>query len=144
MNRILIEQYIPTAYKVLKNNPEIYVNEKISGTLKGNIASFGAAIQMGNLLSAVAFFNQQGGAAEKRQELLHVILDILKEHGDAPGTCTTLFDYICDMGEREMPKAKQLVVCAAVAVKLAMNLFEPEKKAEKSRIEVRTEEAEGE
>ena len=59
MNRILIEQYIPTAYKVLKNNPEIYVNEKISGTLKGNIASFGAAIQMGNLLSAVAFFSQQ-------------------------------------------------------------------------------------
>lgn len=134
MNRILIEKYIPLAYKALNNNTEICDNGKISGTLKGNIASFGAAIQMGNLLSATAFFSQQGGAQEKRYELLNVICEILKENGDMPRDRTTLFDYICDMDEREMVKTKRLVVSAAVAMKLAMNLFE-EKKTEENQAE---------
>lgn len=134
MNRILIEKYIPLAYKALNNNTEICDNGKISGTLKGNIASFGAAIQMGNLLSATAFFSQQGGAQEKRYELLNVICEILKENGDMPRDRATLFDYICDMDEREMVKTKRLVVSAAVAVKLAMNLFE-EKKTEENQAE---------
>lgn len=134
MNRILIEKYIPFAYKALENNTEICDNGKISGTLKGNIASFGAAIQMGNLLSATAFFSQQGGAQEKRYELLNVICEILKENEDMPRDCATLFDYICDMDKREMAKTKRLVVSAAVAVKLAMNLFE-EKKTEENQVE---------
>lgn len=134
MNRILIEKYIPLAYKALENNTEICDNGKISGTLKGNIASFGAAIQMGNLLSATAFFSQQGGAQEKRYELLNVICEILKENEDMPRDCATLFDYICDMDKREMAKTKRLVVSAAVAVKLAMNLFE-EKKTEENQVE---------
>lgn len=134
MNRRLIEKYIPSAYKALKNNTEICDNGKISGTFKRNIASFGAAIQMGNLLSATAFFSQQGGGEEKRQELLNVICEILKENGDMPGDCAALFDYICDMDVREMAKAKRLVVSAAVAVKLAMNLFE-EKKTEENPAE---------
>lgn len=134
MNRILIEKYIPLAYKALNNNTEICDNGKISGTLKGNIASFGAAIQMGNLLSATAFFSQQGGAQEKRYELLNVICEILKENGDMPRERATLFDHICDMDKREMAKTKRLVVSAAVAVKLAMNLFE-EKKTEENQAE---------
>lgn len=135
MNKLLIETFIPIAYKALKNNEKICVDGKISSTLKGNIASFGAAIQMGSLLSAVAFFSKQGGAAEPRQELLHVILEILKEHGDVPKDCMSLFDHICGMQGQEMVQMKKLVVCAAVAVKLAMNLFEQEKKEGKRKTE---------
>lgn len=123
MNKHLIEELIPIAFKALESNKIICPDGKIISTLKGNIASFGAAIQMGSLLSAVAFFSQQGGASEPRQELLNVILEVLKEHRDVPEDCTSLFVYICECRKQEMPQVKNLVVSAAVAVKLAMNLF---------------------
>ena len=131
MNKHLVEELIPIAYITLKNNKKICVNGKISSTIKGNIASFGAAIQMGNLLSAVAFFSQQGGASEPRQELLNIILEILKEHKDIPEDCASLFVYICESKRQEIAQIKNLVVSAAVAVKLAINLFEPEENEER-------------
>lgn len=126
MNKYLIEELIPTAYQALENNKIICQDGKISSTLRGNIASFGAAIQMGSLLSAVAFFSQQGGASKPRQELLNIILEVLKEHRDVPEDCDSLFTYLCECGRQEMAQVKNLVVSAAVAVKLAMNLFQLE------------------
>lgn len=127
MNKRLVEEFIPYAYDALKINQTICIDGKISGTLKGNIASFGAAVQMGSLLSAVAFFSQQGGATKPRQELLNIILQILKRHGDIQESEHTLFDYICKADVEEREGIKALVINAAIAVKLAMNLFEPEK-----------------
>ena len=132
MNKHLVEELIPIACKALENNEKICINGKISSTLKGNIASFGAAIQMESLLSAVAFFSQQGGASEPRQELLNIILEVLKEHKDVPEDCTSLFTYICESKRQEMAQIKNLVVSAAIAVKLAMNLFKPEEKTEEN------------
>ena len=130
MNKHLIEEFIPIACKALENNKTICQDGKISSTLKGNIASFGAAIRMGSLLSAAAFFSQQGGASEPRQELLNVILEVLKEHKDVPEDCTSLFAYICERRRQDMAQMKNLVVSAAVAVKLAMNMFKLEDKPE--------------
>ena len=127
MNKILVESFIPIAHKELKNNNTIYKDGKISGTLKGNIASFGAAVQMGSLLSAVAFFSQQGGASQPRQELLNIIFKILKKHKDICETYTNLFDYICETKEMDMSYVRELVISAAISIKLAMNLFEIEK-----------------
>ena len=132
MNRHLVEEFIPIAFKALENNKKICKDGKISGTLKGNIASFGAAIQMGSLLSAVAFFSQQGGASEPRQELLNIILEMLKEHKDMSEDCTSLFTHICENEQQGIAQMQNLVVSAAVAVKLAMNLFEPEDKVKEN------------
>lgn len=126
MNKRMVEEYIPIAYKTLKDDSVICKNGRVSGTLKGNIAAFGAAVQMGSLLSAVAFFSQQGRATQPRQELLNIILGILKSHGDIQESEQSLFHYICGADDQERDRAKMLVINAAIAVKLAMNLFEPE------------------
>lgn len=126
MNKSMVEEYIPIAYSILSDNTVICRDGKISSTLRGNIAAFGAAVQMGSLLSAVAFFSQQGGASQPRQELLNIILGILKSHGDIQESEKSLFHYICEADEAERNRAKVLVVNAAIAVKLAMNLFELE------------------
>ena len=112
MNKSMVEEYIPIAYSILSDNTVICRDGKISSTLRGNIAAFGAAVQMGSLLSAVAFFSQQGGASQPRQELQE--------------SEKSLFHYICEADEAERNRAKVLVVNAAIAVKLAMNLFELE------------------
>lgn len=122
----MVEEFIPSAYNILKNNSVICKEGVISRTLKGNIAAFGAAVRMGSLMSAVAFFNKQGSASQPRQELLNIILQILKEHGEIQESEQTLFHYICEADSQKKAQAKELVVNAAVAVKLAMNLFELE------------------
>jgi len=124
MNKHLVERFIPDAYTALKNNAVIYKDGKISNTLKANIASFGASVQMGSLLAAVAFFSQQGGADQPRQELLNIIFQILRKQEEIPEEYENLFDYICKV---HTARVKELVISAAVAVKLAMNLFELDK-----------------
>ena len=51
---------------------------KIVKTFRGQISSFGAAVSMGNLKSAVAFFSEQAGASVPRENLLCAIWFVLK------------------------------------------------------------------
>lgn len=124
MNKQMIEALIPAAYTALEKNKEICREGKIARTFKNNIAAFGAAIQMGNLLSAIAFFSQQGEASKPRQELLKVILDVLKTEKKVEPNERNLFEYVKGTEDRE--RAKILILNAAVSIKLAMNLFELE------------------
>ena len=45
MNKSMVEEYIPIAYSILSDNTVICRDGKISSTLRGNIAAFGAALQ---------------------------------------------------------------------------------------------------
>lgn len=112
---------------------EIAENGKIVKTFRGQISSFGAAISMGNLKSAVAFFSEQGGASTPREKLLRAICYVLQRNAgikaediNAKAIKTNeIFDYICAIkGESEIIQLKNKFLDASIALKLAMNLFE--------------------
>ena len=108
---------------------EIAENGKITKTFRGQISSFGAAVSMGNLKSAVAFFSEQAGAAVAREKLIRAIWFVLqrakgvnKENIDVEKIKTdNIFNYVC---ENDSLKLKNDFLDASLAIKLAMNLFE--------------------
>lgn len=108
---------------------DIAENNKIVKTFRGHISAFGAAVTMGNLKSAVAFFSEQAGATVARERLLRAICYVLLRNGgkepdeiDAKKIKTNeIFDYVCSHDSIQL---KNAFVDASLALKLAMNLFE--------------------
>lgn len=99
-------------------------NEKeyIEKSFRGQISSFGAAVEMGSLLSAVAFFSSKGGSSIDRPKLMKAIYLILnpnKKNCDEKALLQYVTDY---SGDRRQLKRK--VIDAAIAVKLAMNAYD--------------------
>ena len=105
---------------------------KIVKTFRGQISSFGAAVSMGNLKSAVAFFSEQAGASVPRENLLRAIWFVLKRSEgikkedilNEPIKTNEIFDYVC---KNDSIALKNDFLDAAVAIKLAMNLFDLDK-----------------
>lgn len=85
---------------------------------------------MGSLKPAILFFSDQGGSSVKRTNLMQAIQYVLLKGNkgemqgseDKPG----LYVYIKDQEQKGIPeyKLKERVLNAAIAIKLAMNLFE--------------------
>ena len=119
MNKAVINREVVYAYDALKN-AGIAEDNKIAKTWRGQISTFGAAVTMGSLIPAVAFFSSQGGADVKRQQLMDAILRILKQEKEDAANCATLFDYVKTQGD----KCREDVLNAAIALKLAMNLYQ--------------------
>lgn len=88
---------------------------EIDKTFRGQISSFGAAVQMGSLQAAVAFFTKQGGSDTERQKLMDAIKMLVYPEENKK---TLLELVICDHGGR-----KNEILDAAVAIKLAMNAY---------------------
>ncbi|WP_161635128.1 type III-B CRISPR module-associated protein Cmr5 [Thomasclavelia saccharogumia] len=72
MSKSRINRYLPIAYEAVKNS-ELIKDNKLQGNYQAQIASFGAAVSMGSLLSAIAFFSDNGSSNVKRQELMKLI-----------------------------------------------------------------------
>lgn len=119
MNKAVINREVVYAYEALKE-AGIAEGNKIAKTWRGQISTFGAAVTMGSLLPAVAFFSSQGGADVERQHLMEAILYILKKENTKMQNCETLFDYVKVQGN----SCREEVINAAIALKLAMNLYE--------------------
>ena len=123
MNKKTVNREIPIAYEALSNNKKVVVNGKIDKTFRGQISSFGAAVATGSIVSAVAFFSASDNASSTdRPQLMNLIYDILKRDNLMPSACRNLFDYVKG-GSYER---KENVLNAAIALKLAINLFELE------------------
>ena len=118
MNKKTVNEWISPAYKALAKY-EIAVDGKVKKTFRGQISTFGAAISTGSLRAAVAFFSDNGSASVKRENLMHAILDILKSEKIAPASCDSLYQYV-DQNELD---AKEPILNATIALKLAMNLY---------------------
>lgn len=141
MNKRIIDNEIKYAYEALKKC-KIAKNGFINKTYRGQISSFGAAITTGSLLSAVCFFSDNAGATTERKNLLKAIVYILgKEEEvkevkeiDETEICKNgnkiLYDYIAAKGA-DMDKWKEDILNAAIALKLAMNLYTFEKETTK-------------
>ena len=78
MNKAEVNEMLPKAYELLKKH-NIVKNNKINKSWYGQISVFGSAISTGSLLSAIAFFSDNGSCSVDRQNLLRVIFDLIKD-----------------------------------------------------------------
>lgn len=121
MNKRKVDSLIPKAYRILSDAGIADKQNKINKAWRGQISSFGASIAQGSLLAAVSFFSVQGGSEVDRSKLMQAIAKLIGWDG-------SLFDYVCSTEEH---KAKKEITNSAVALKLAMNLYDLGKGAEK-------------
>lgn len=131
MNKNLVNEEISTAYEAIKD-PDVKISENgisVKKEFRGQISSFGAAITMGSLTSAIAFFADKGGSKVDKTKLLKAIMYILNhKRGQELDTIKDLFDY----ADRHGDKAKEEILNASLAIKMALNLYEFEKTDNKS------------
>ena len=127
MNKKVINQEMQYAYEALSEAKIANDKGEIDKTYRGQISSFGAAVTMGSLLPAIAFFSKDAESGKKegsevqRSKLMDAVLLVLKKANvkDA-ADCRMLYDYARG-GNEEV--CKEEIVNAAIALKLAMNLY---------------------
>lgn len=120
MNKNKVDELIPKAYDALKD-AGIVEKGSINKAFRGQIATFGAAVTNGSLLSAIAFFSNDGSSEVTRSNLLKAIQILIPE-----STEKGLFDYVKSKGKAGERSAREDILNAAIAIKLAMNLYELE------------------
>lgn len=126
MNKKDVNEKIDYAYRAL-TECKIAENNKIVKTFRGQISSFGAAVEMGSLKPAILFFSDQGGSSVKRTNLMDAIHYILVQCDKKEANSgESLYQYIKNKEAKGVPeyRLKEDVLSAAIAIKLAMNLFE--------------------
>ena len=99
MNKARIDRDLRAAYQALDNCgivEEINGRKEVDFSFRGQIASFGASVSMGSLLSAIAFFSAQNSAEVARDKLMNAILFILKSDGRAAEDCQSLYAYAAE------------------------------------------------
>ena len=123
MNKVQVDKWIPPAYDLIKRL-KIAEDNKVDKGFRSQISSFGAALQMGSVLSAVTFFTKEDKSRVDRHKLMTAIYYLIfppKE--DDPGD-TEYPDERLFVALRDKKTNREEVCNAAVAVKLALNLFE--------------------
>ena len=126
MNKNLINEQIGTAYEAIKSVGISKDGVVVEKAFRGQISSFGAAITMGSTEAAIAFFSDDGSAAVKRSKLIEAIVEIIEKRDpklqniEAKNSNMRLLQYAGKYGT----EAKENILNAAIAIKLAMNLFE--------------------
>lgn len=127
MNKKRVNEWIAPAAMALEK-VGVSKNGKVDSTFRGQIAAFGASVTMGSLKAAVAFFAQQGGASVNRELLLLAMYDVITG-GKLPRqelTPRKVFSYVCD---HDTVEVREQFLDAAIALKLAMNLYDLGKEA---------------
>ncbi len=135
MDKRAVEKWLPAAASAIRDNlAETEHGKKVVDKgLRGQISGLGAAIEMGSLLAAVAFYSNKGGAQTDRQHIIRAIESMLKADRWAPlfKNDADLFQAVLNARTAGTEKElRQDILACAVALKLAMNLFEPKKEKE--------------
>ena len=125
MNKKRIDKNIDRAYQAL-SQVGIANNNVISKTFRGQISTFGAAVTMGSLLSAIAFFSEKGSASNDRCKLMQAISYILNLNNYSE--TAALYRYAQERIKNGRENAcREDILNAAISIKLAMNLYELKK-----------------
>lgn len=127
MNKIAIDRNLPYAYKAIID-AEISKYGKVNKSYRGQISTLGAAITMGSIKSAICFFSEKANnnSDVDRSKLLKAISYVLKNSEDTREQYKKVDDfkmYILN-SDLDIEALKEDIVNAAIAIKLAMNLFE--------------------
>ena len=120
MNKNRVNQWLLPAKEALVKT-EIAIKGKIANAYKGQIASFGAAVIMGNLPAAVAFFTEQGGSSVERQKLIQAMYYCISGELKKP---EEILEYVCENNNSDICDK---FTDASIALKLAMNFFNLDK-----------------
>ncbi len=99
----------------------------VNKTFRGQISSFGAAVVMGSLQSAVAFFADKGGASVQRDKLIEALYFIIND-GEKK-SAVEVFSWLSESKE----DLKDQFEDASIALKLALNFFELTEEKEKTQ-----------
>lgn len=103
--------------------------QSIPRSFRSQISSFGAAVTMGSLNAAVAFFSEQGKSKTDRSRLMDALYLMLKvkkkdltdaEISETLGK-SSLLRYVIDITDQSTLKKE--IIDNAVALKLAMNAY---------------------
>ncbi|MEE1518169.1 MAG: type III-B CRISPR module-associated protein Cmr5 [Lachnospiraceae bacterium] len=131
MNKKVINDEIQYAYNALISAKIVSDSNKINKAYRGQISTFGAAVQMGSLKAAIAFFMKDASGSGKngqevhRSKILDAILCILKDMGKVDENTKGLFAYVSNkVSNNEEDACREEIINASIALKLAMNLFE--------------------
>lgn len=123
MGKKRVDRYIPRAYEALKQ-VEIAENNTIQSGFRRQIASFGAMIAMGSTLSAVALFSAENRASVNREKLMQAIYAIIMNTKDSIPKYA-LFEYVSnEIKKGNEVEVTEMIKDAAIAIKLAINLYE--------------------
>lgn len=109
--------------------------QSIPRSFRSQISSFGAAVTMGSLNAAVAFFSEQGKSKTDRGLLMDALYLMIKIPKDKIDKMTNedirnktekknLLNYVIDVKDQNRLSVKKEIIDNAVALKLAMNAYE--------------------
>lgn len=128
MNKTMVDTYIPLAYDVISNEQiGIAKHGKVNKAYRGQISTLGAAITMGSLRSAICFFSSKANndTDVDRSKLLKAIKGVLDQDPKKGMKYKKKKSLNECMNDTEtFPNLREDIVNAAIAIKLAMNLFE--------------------
>lgn len=123
INTRKVEENIKYAVEVLKERCE-----KQGGypeTFKGYVSSLGASMIQGHWQAAIAFYSNSGEAQDDRTEIPAMILEMIKrstnnKNNKAEICENSLLEFVLNN-----PNSKKMILEHLVALKLALNLFQP-------------------
>lgn len=118
MNKKRVNDWLLPAKKALEDTG-IAKDGKIEKTFRGQISSFGAAVVMGSLPAAVAFFSEKGSSSVERQKLIKAMYLISEKK--MPEDAKEVLQYVCENNSSDL---KEKFTDASIALKLAMNFFD--------------------
>lgn len=127
MNKTTIDRNLSYAYQAIIN-AKISKDGKVNKSYRGQISTLGAAITMGSVKSAVCFFSEKANnnSDVDRSKLLDAIYYVLRNSEDTKEkykNVENLKSYVLN-ADSDKEVLKEDIVNAAIAIKLAMNLFE--------------------
>jgi CRISPR-associated protein Cmr5 len=124
MNKNMVNNWIAPAVNALKYTGIANEKDEIVKTFRGQISTFGTAVVMGSLKSAVAFFAGDSKSDITRENLLramyYIINDFESEDQIKNITGYDVFKYVC---ANDSPLTKEKFINASIALKLAMNFY---------------------
>lgn len=127
MNKTTIDRNLSYAYQGIID-AKISKDGKVNKSYRGQISTLGAAITMGSVKSAVCFFSEKANnnSDVDRSKLLDAIYYVLRNSEDTKAkykNVENLKSYVLN-ADSDKEVLKEDIVNAAIAIKLAMNLFE--------------------
>lgn len=124
MNKSRVENFIPIALQIIKNEGIANENNEVPDVYNGYISSFGASIIQSGLLTTVTFFDRENNnTKEDRRKIVNVIFSIIKtEEKYKSEKETSLLKYLIEH-KAHFDDIEDDIICAAIATKLALRTF---------------------
>lgn len=134
-----VDDLIPTAVEAMNKVGIIKIlnsdgtGKYLPKEYRGKIASFGAAVVTGSLISAVSLFSDPNKPTSSNlmKAIYYVLKDVAnsEQMNDFTGKPDQLYNYIVE-NRSDQKKVKVEILKAATALKLAMRLYPTEKPKE--------------